>query len=181
MKQTSSRSCAPMDIRGGSHGPHRRWLVIALVLVSIGSVPNGHAVAGDGPIDEPAAFVVEPTEDAAIPRGKLAYLEGVASTAGAWLKVPALKVDQAVQIVLLSGDAAAPVTMELRKFHWTAPLRRASTDHEGRCTERLRTQGDLFIKVLSVQGEQPYRLLVWVDEQSVPTMTPALVPQTTKR
>lgn len=161
-------------------GWRRRPMPVLLVALA-GAFAPGQSFAEGGPTDEPESFLVEVKEDLAIPRGKLAWLQGTATASGGLLKVPNLSVDQAVEVVLLTDDPAVPVTMELRKFHWAAPQRRATTDSEGRCSEQFRTQGDLFIKVLSAGGDQPYRLLVWVDEHSPPPMSPVLVPNNASR
>jgi hypothetical protein len=77
----------------------------------------------------------------------------------------------------VGGDDDPPMTLELRKFHFSAPLRQASTGADGSCSELFRTQGDLFIRVISRREEQPFSLLLWIDEAKEPAMPPVIVPK----
>ncbi|AKF24738.1 hypothetical protein YH65_04560 [Sulfurovum lithotrophicum] len=155
---------------------HRSLLLFVFILaiseMLIGSENN--------PIEEPDAFIVKVEKNPAISRGKIALLQGTASPEGTLFKVPSLSIDQKVMVLLLSNDPAVPVNMELRKYHWTAPRRKGSTNKKGEYVEYLRTQGDLFIKVFTLKGEQPYRLVIWVDKHTPPPMSPVLIPRDSK-
>ena len=171
---------APMHLRGGrkafgqQSATRRGHYILAVLLMLAIPLP---AASADTFLDEPESFVVELPDSPSPLRGKLAYLEWTASGDGRWLKVPDLSVQQAVLVALHTGDDDPPMTLELRKFHFSAPLRQASTGADGSCSELFRTQGDLFIRVVSRREEQPFSLLLWIDEAQEPAMPPVIVPK----
>jgi hypothetical protein len=161
-----------------STGQHRTsWLLSSLCWLIVLPGITLTSVSGAGPLEEPAAFVVELHQDPTIPSGRVAVLDGSTSSAGVWLKVPDLSIDQAVLVALSKTDNGPPLTLGLYKFHWAAPSRELSTDDSGRCSTQFRTQGDLFVRVLSSGPIEGYRLLVWVDEKVQAPLTPVLTPK----
>lgn len=155
------------------------WLLsgmLGLVSVAgIGVVP----VALGGALEEPAAFVIELRDDPLVPRGQLAIIEGSTSSQGIWLKLPSLSVEQPVRVALSTVGDGPPLTLQLRKFHWSAPLRELSTATAGQSDTHFRTPGDLFLRVLANGDEQGFRLVIWVDEKQEPAMEPVIRPKTT--
>ncbi|MGB5736994.1 MAG: hypothetical protein WBM40_21380 [Thiohalocapsa sp.] len=150
--------------------------MLGLVSVAgIGVVP----VALGGALEEPAAFVIELRDDPLVPRGQLAIIEGSTSSQGIWLKLPSLSVEQPVRVALSTVGDGPPLTLQLRKFHWSAPLRELSTATAGQSDTHFRTAGDLFLRVLANGDEQGFRLMIWVDEKQEPAMEPVIRPKTT--
>jgi len=142
-----------------------------LVVLAIGFAPAGRGEV----FDEPAAFHVDLRADPALPRGKLALLQGTATPEGTWLKVAGLSLSQAVLVTLETDQPDPPITLELRKFHWQAPLRRVSTGPNGARDELFRVQGDLYLRLISQGADQGFVLLVWADDKQEPPMPPVLV------
>jgi hypothetical protein len=142
-----------------------------IVVFAIGFAP----VARGEIFDEPDAFQIDLREDPAVPRGKLAILEGAATRDGVWMKVAGLSVSQTVLVALETAEVDSPIILELRKVYWDEPLRRVSTEADGTREERFRVQGDLYLRLVSSRAEQEFVLLVWVDDKQDPPMPPVLV------
>lgn len=158
---------------------------VALLLAALFgfSTTIGAMAAGKegSPLDETDIPEFKLVESPDVSNGKVGFATGTTSPGGVNLKLPGLWITQPVQIVLIEGKRGNRLQLELRKYHWAAPLRTASTGNDGKASEIFRTQGDLYIRVSSSQGEQPYQLLVWVGEEIEPVMEPVIVPRTKGR
>ncbi len=150
----ADRCRTPLDPQCVSRVP---WSLMMLLLV----LAIGFAPAGRGEVfDEPDVFHLDLRADPAVPRGKLTLLQGTATREGTWLKVAGLSVSQTVLVTLETDQPDSPITLELRKFHWEAPLRRVSTEPNGARDERFRVQGDLYLRLVSQGADQGFVLLV---------------------
>ncbi|HSM37596.1 MAG TPA: hypothetical protein VK837_14435 [Longimicrobiales bacterium] len=127
-------------------------------------------------IMDPTVWTLEPESSPALPTGRIAVAEGAAGSAGVQFKVGDLDIMQPVQVTLLTPESGAPLRLELRKYHWsTEPDRSSDTGAAGIAIEPLRTQGDLYVRVVSPAGTRPYRLGVWVGDAVEPERKPAVV------
>jgi hypothetical protein len=143
--------------------------VLAVLMLGLPSGALGEV------IDEPDAHVLELRKDPTIHRGRLAQHEGAATREGTWIKVRGLAIAQTVMVALHTDEKGPPMTIELRKFPWSGPLRTLSTDPTGEVRDLFRVQGDLFIRLIPTAAEQRFALLVWVDDKNDDPLPPVLV------
>lgn len=136
--------------------------------------PAGPACAAENdPFAEPAAQVIELSANPA--GGKWAYLEGEVSAAGENLLLEDLWITRPVQIAVRAEDKGDDILVELRRYHWAEPEQTCST-REGICTMRFKTQGDIWIRLVSEREGSRVLLAVWESEEILPELKPWFVP-----
>lgn len=110
----------------------------------------------------------------AVPSGKVAMMEGTASSAGDLFLVEDLMITQPVSVMLVTEKSEDDLQLRLAKFSLDEPDRVGSTGTARRVIERLRTEGDLKIQV---RGNRParYQLVVWAGEPIDVPMAPVAV------
>ena len=124
--------------------------------------------AQKSPLDEPSSYKVKFKTQA--DGSKSAYLAGTATPAGVTLKLPGLWSTQPVALVVMPDDKARRITVELRKYHWTPPLRTCSSAKTGDCAFSFTNQGEVFVKVISPSGPAKVYVGVRVAKEQTPKM-----------
>jgi len=151
--------------------------LLALMLIAAWALinPAGAMAAGKGPMDSPKAYVINPQKD---PKGgKTAFVKGTATPQPSHLEIKNLWITQPVKLVVVSEDESRDVKVELRKYHWEKPMQTCSTGGKGYCGFALRVQGDLYIALISPQGQSKVIIGVQVGDEDKPNMKPVLVPK----
>lgn len=126
--------------------------------------------------EEPEAFALVPAASTEIRAGKVAGVEGTATTAAQRFLVDGLDVLQPVLVVLTAEQSNDDIRVRLAKWSWDDSQREGSTRGQGVWSSRLRTQGELRIAVWSPESSARYQLAVWVGDKTTPAMRPILVP-----
>lgn len=149
-------------------------MVAALCLALLS--PHGVcAAAKKSPMDEPDAYVIGFNKD--VKGVKRAYVEGMATPKGVYLKIKSLWSTQPVKLVILPDDKGRPLQVELYKYHWKPPLRSCSTAEKGQCGFAFSNQGDVLIKIISPNGPAKVYVAAEIGPEATPKMKSVLVPK----
>ena len=120
--------------------------------------------------DDPSVYKLELKSAPEVKHGKVAVVEGVAWPSGQKMALSDLSVLQPVEVTLFVPNVEDDVRLELSKFILDEPARTGSTKGKASVNFKFRTQGDLQIRVVSPDGPNGYRLLVWVGDEVTPEM-----------
>ena len=123
--------------------------------------------------EEPQVWALELKEDPAVQRAKVAVLTGTADEEGHRFSLEQLSILQPVMVALGNADGSDDLRLELSKYHFDQPLWAGRT-RDGYVEHRLKTEGELRVRVRSTGGEVPYDLVVWVSDPIEPEL-PAVV------
>jgi hypothetical protein len=150
----------------GGRGKAPWALVLAAVL--------GAAAAGAAEPGTPLTLRLQPRQQAGVEQGKVVVVKGEAGTAPQRFLLDGITYMMPVAVALRPVNEGDEVSMSLTKFAWNQPLRQGSTD--GRILRYVfRTEGEFQITVTSDQPATPYRLMVWVGDESRPALAPVVI------
>jgi hypothetical protein len=146
-----------------------RWLTVGGLVAGATSSLIARQAPTAGP-DAANVFNLQLVSAPEVKHGKVAIVEGVAGPSGQKLALGDLSVLQPVEVSIFTPGVDDDVRIELSKFILDRPARSGSTKGTASASFKFRTQGDLQIKVVSPDGPNVYRLLVWVGDEVTPEM-----------
>ncbi len=124
--------------------------------------------------EEPQVWALELREDPLVERAMVASLKGVADEDGHRFSLEQLSILQPIMVALGNTDGSEDLRLELSKYHFDQPLWAGRTE-DGYVEHRLKTEGELRVRVRSTEGQVPYSLVVWVSDPIEPELTPVVV------
>ena len=156
----------------------RAPIVIAALLAALClalAAPLGAVAAKKSPMDEPDAYVIGFKKEAN--GAKRAYVDGMATPQGVYLKIKGLWSTQPVKLLVLPDDKGRNMRVELFKYHWKPPLRSCSTAEKGQCGFAFTNQGDVLIKITAPDGPAKVYVAAEIGPEATPKMKSVLVPK----
>ncbi len=94
--------------------------------------------------------------------GKVAIYKGDADKKGVAFYLEGLGIGTPVGLMLISGDAAAPMHLAVKNDLSKDWDRKVEPDESGIAQTRFRTEGPAMVLVTSSGELKPYQLLIWV-------------------
>lgn len=147
----------------------KQWIALAIALL----VAHGAWAQDDGA--EAAArqtLQIEVQEDARLPDGKSAFIEGTTDAIGQKFLLEGTEVTQPIIVGVYTEHADDDVRVQLVKDNWDQPEREASTAGSGKAEFDFRTFDGFKLKISSPH-ETAYQLVVWVGNEP-PLAMPAV-------
>lgn len=131
----------------------------------------GSAQADD---DATIAYEIELQDDARMPGGRAAFLEGEADADGTRFFVPGTELMQPISVGAYTRTPSESLRLEVLKDDWSKPIRDVVTEN-GRADVHFRTYDGFRLRV---SADQPtdYQLVVWVGNEQTPRLPPVTVP-----
>lgn len=149
----------------------RIWLAVALgCLLPVALAPLAQAADGD----KPATIRLEPKRQPGIDRGKAVVVKGEAGKVPQRFLLDGITYMMPVAVALRPVEAGQEVSMNVTKYAWNQPLRQGSSDGDV-LRYLFRTEGEFQVSVTSEREGTPYRLLVWVGDETKPDLAPVVV------
>ncbi|MBB1061221.1 hypothetical protein [Marilutibacter spongiae] len=149
----------------------RRYLG-ACVAASLLAMLAGLAVAQEA--GKPMTIRLEPKALAGVDTGKAVVVKGRAGRTPQRFLLEGISYMNPVGVVLRPVEAGDEVALSITKYAWNQPLREGSTD-EAPLRFLFRTEGEFQVSVSADEADTPYRLLVWVGEETKPDFAPVVV------
>lgn len=122
----------------------------------------------------PSIIRLEPKAMEGLKTGRAVVVKGKAGPEGHRFLVDQLTMLMPVTVALRPTRQGDALDLQLSKYAWNQPLREGDT--EGDILQfKIRTEGEFQIVVSAKEAGTPYRLLVWVGDETKPTMRPVVV------
>ncbi|GAB3344205.1 hypothetical protein [Marilutibacter aestuarii] len=153
----------------------RRYLG-SCVVASLLAMPAGLAMAQEA--GKPMTIRLEPKALAGVDTGKAVVVKGRAGRTPQRFLLEGISYMNPVGVVLRPVEAGDEVALSITKYAWNQPLREGSTD-EAPLRFLFRTEGEFQVSVSADAADTPYRLLVWVGEETQPDFAPVVVDAST--
>lgn len=122
---------------------------------------------------QPKVLRLETKKMAGVDQGKAVVVKGAAGTTAHRFVVDKLTYQMPVAVALRPVNKGDEVNLKVTKYAWNQPLREGSTDGD-LLRYTFRTEGEFQIAV-DAKKPTPYRLMVWVGEETKPKFTPVVV------
>lgn len=123
---------------------------------------------------QPKVLRLEPKEMAGVDQGKAVVVKGAAGTTAHRFVVDKLTYQMPIAVALRPVNKGDEVNLKVTKYAWNQPLRAGSTDGD-LLRYTFRTEGEFQIAVDAKKPQTPYRLMVWVGDETKPEFTPVVV------
>ncbi|GAA4854639.1 hypothetical protein GCM10023332_02710 [Luteimonas vadosa] len=146
-------------------------LAAAMATCAIGFAPQPASAADEA---KPVTLRLQPRQLQGVEDGKAVVVKGEAGPVPQRFLLEGISYMTPVGVALRPVDAGRQVAMDITKYSWEEPLRRGSTDGDI-LSYLFRTEGEFQVSVTAKQAGTPYRLLVWVAEETRPAMVPVVV------
>jgi hypothetical protein len=112
-----------------------------------------------------------------IPEGDAALVKGDAGSIPDRFFLENLYMLKPVSVTVRAVNPGGVVYVKITKLKWTDVLREGTTGAEPQVNFKFRTQGEFQISITSPTPNTPYKMVVWVGKDIVPTMKPLFVPK----
>src|SRR4030095_12118793 len=158
---------------GGSIMRKRFSAIVACgALLGLSLIPVAHSAA-----QSPSkVYRLDAKVDPAIPRAKIAAVEGVSDRNGHRFELDNLTIRQPVLVVLRAMDPTHKVQLRLMKFTWEKAERSGLTDAEGFVSFLVKTEGDFRILVNAAGPDARYSLFALVGDEVIQPVPSIFVP-----
>jgi hypothetical protein len=144
---------------------------LAATLTLLAAMPP-EALAADAA--KPTTIRLQPKQQAGIDRGKAVVVKGEAGKVPQRFLLDGITYMMPVAVALRPVSKGDEVTLSVTKYAWNQPLRQGDTDGEI-LRYLFRTEGEFQVSVTAKRDGTPYRLLVWVGDETKPELTPVVV------
>ncbi len=149
-------------------------LLISLLLWMPGILKP--ALSANDPPTQPKTYIMKlenhPTDQGV----RLTGAYGQVNQKGHHFLIENLSIFEPVDIGVLIDDPSQPVVLELHKYRFEDPLMTERTDEKGTLFTRIRTQGDLRIRVRAVNDAVvPYKLVIRIGKPIEPEPLEAFI------
>lgn len=123
---------------------------------------------------QPKVLRLEPKKMAGVDQGKAVVVKGAAGSTAHRFVVDKLTYQMPIAVALRPVNQGDEVSLKVTKYAWNQPLRAGTTDGD-LLRYAFRTEGEFQIAVDAQKPQTPYRLMVWVGDESKPVFTPVVV------
>lgn len=123
---------------------------------------------------QPKVLRLEPKKMAGVDQGKAVVVKGAAGLSAHRFVVDKLTYQMPVAVVLRPVNKGDEVGLKVTKYAWNQPLRAGTTDGD-LLRYTFRTEGEFQVAVDAKKPQTPYRLMVWVGEETKPEFAPVVV------
>lgn len=148
-----------------------RGCLAGALLALLAALPHPAGAADEA---KPTTIRLQPKAQAGIDRGKAVVVKGEAGTVPQRFLLDGISYMMPVAVALRPVSQGDEVAMSVTKYAWNQPLRQGSTD--GDILRYLfRTEGEFQVSVTAKRDGTPYRLLVWVGDETKPALAPVVV------
>lgn len=145
---------------------------LAAALTLLVAMPQVALAATDAA--KPVTIRLQPKQQAGIDRGKAVVVKGEAGKVPQRFLLDGITYMMPVAVALRPVSKGDEVALSVTKYAWNQPLRQGDTD--GDILRYLfRTEGEFQVSVTAKQEGTPYRLLVWVGDETKPELKPVVV------
>jgi hypothetical protein len=142
------------------------------ILLALGLLaPSPHAVAQDA---KPMTLRLEPKPLDGVDMGKAVVVKGTTGKTPQRYLLEGISYMTPVAVALRPVNAGDEVGMAVSKYAWNQPLRQGKTDKDI-LRYLFRTEGEFQVSVTAGKEGIPYRLLVWVGDETKPDFAPVVV------
>lgn len=152
----------------------RKFRLVACVLLAAPICSLLVLEASSAAQSQPPVLRLEPKEMAGVDQGKAVVVKGAAGTTEHRFVVDQLTYQMPVAVALRPVRKGDEVNLKVTKYAWNQPLRAGSTDGD-LLRYVFRTEGEFQIAVDAKKAQTPYRLMVWVGDETKPEFTPVVV------
>lgn len=143
-------------------------LIMAPISICLIAAP---ALAADTP---PKVIRLEPKKMAGVDQGKAVVVKGKAGATAHRFVVDKLTYQMPVAVVLRPVNQGDEVGLKVTKYAWNQPLRAGSTDGD-LLRYAFRTEGEFQVAVDAKKAQTPYRLMIWVGDETKPEFAPVVI------
>ena len=147
-------------------------LAFALLAAPICSLLLTEPIAAAQP--QPKVLRLEPKKMAGVDQGKAVVVKGAAGSTAHRFVVDKLTYQMPIAVALRPVNQGDEVSLKVTKYAWNQPLRAGTTDGD-LLRYAFRTEGEFQIAVEAEKAQTPYRLMVWVGDETKPAFTPVVV------
>lgn len=142
------------------------------MLAAVGFYGMSPAMAAES--KPPKIIRLEPKAMAGIDQGKAVVVKGKAGPQAHRFGLEKLSYMMPVAVAVRPVDEGGEVGLKLTKYAWNQPLREGQTSGDI-LRYVFRTEGEFQIAVDAKKPGTPYRLLVWVGDETKPEFAPVVV------
>jgi hypothetical protein len=142
-----------------------RWLGVGLLLAGCLAVPTLSQV----PDNKIPVYKLDLRKVEDIPTGDAALVAGNAGSTPDRFFLENLYMLKPVSVTVRAVNPGDVVTAKLTKERWDQVLREASTGAENQINFKFRTHGEFQLSISAPKPDTPYKLMVWVGPDIVPT------------
>jgi hypothetical protein len=122
----------------------------------------------------PKVIRLEPKKMAGVDQGKAVVVKGAAGTTAHRFVVDKLTYQMPVAVVLRPVNKGDEVGLKVTKYAWNQPLRAGSTEGD-LLRYTFRTEGEFQVAVDAKKAQTPYRLMIWVGDETKPEFAPVVI------
>ena len=123
---------------------------------------------------QPTVLRLEPKKMSGVDQGKAVVVKGAAGATAHRFVVEKLTYQMPVAVAVRPVNKGDEINLKVTKYAWNQPLRAGSTDGD-LLRYAFRTEGEFQIAVDAKKPQTPYRLMVWVGDETKPEFTPVVV------
>ncbi|MCF7221430.1 hypothetical protein [Marilutibacter chinensis] len=163
--QVSTTEAAPRPRRRAWRWP----ALVAAIAIAAAGLP---AAAQDG--DKPMTIRLEPKTMDGVEMGRAVVVKGLAGPTPQRFLLEGISYMNPVGVVVRPVEAGDEVALAVTKYAWNQPLREGRTDRDP-LRFLFRTEGEFQVSVTAQDAGTPYRLLVWVGDETRPDFAPVVV------
>ncbi|KAB8164035.1 hypothetical protein [Marilutibacter maris] len=143
-------------------------LAVAMLVV-LAPVPAAAQETG-----KPMTIRLEPKAMDGIDMGKAVVVKGLAGPTPQRFLLDGISYMNPVGVVVRPVETGDEIALAVTKYAWNQPLREGATDRDP-LRFLFRTEGEFQVSVSAEDAGTPYRLLVWVGDETKPDFAPVVV------
>jgi hypothetical protein len=152
-----------------------RMLRVVVAAVALGAMLIGVSCAPAAAASQaPRVIRLEPKKMAGVDEGKAVVVKGEAGLKAHRFGVEQLTYMMPVAVAVRPVNRGDEVGLKITKYAWNRPLRAGQTSGDI-LRYVFRTEGEFQVAVDAKKPGTPYRLLVWVGDETKPAFAPVVV------
>ncbi len=142
-----------------------------LMAVPLSCASIASAVASEA---KPKVIRLEPKTMKGVDQGKAVVVKGEASSTPHRFVIDKVTYMMPIAVAVRPVNKGDEVGLKVTKYAWNQPLRDGTTDGD-LLRYTFRTEGEFQVSVDSKKPHTPYRLAVWVGDETKPKFAPVVV------
>lgn len=156
---------------GGSGMPGKWTLVTVLTVAALAAGLSPVAAQDDG---RPMTIRLEPAVMDGVNPGEAVVVKGLAGPVPQRFLLDNISYMNPIGVAVRPVKAGNRIGLSITKYAWNQPLRQGNTDRDV-LRYLFRTEGEFQISITAEQAGTPYRLLVWVGDETKPDFAPVVI------